>query len=90
MLSAGLISHNRIKLLIITADFVALLKIYWICHFYLCFIFAGVESGDQFLVSSEVLSSFPRVMLSTRSPLLYSRVMMSKMPSFVISRKRKV
>ena len=33
---------------------------------------AGVESGDQFLLSSQVLSCFPGVMLSIRSSLLKS------------------
>ena len=31
MLSAGPIPHNSINLLIITADFVALYRFYWIC-----------------------------------------------------------
>ena len=36
--------------------FCPIFLIYWICHFHLCLIFVGVESGDQFLLSSEVLS----------------------------------
>ena len=59
VLSAGLISHNSIKFLIITADFVALFNIYWICCFHLCFIFAGVESGDQFWSVLKFCPVFP-------------------------------
>ena len=46
MLSAGLISHNSIYLLIITTDFVVIITLF----------LAGVESGDQCLLNSEVLS----------------------------------
>ena len=38
MLSAGPIPHNSIHLLIITADFVALYRFYWICPFHYHFI----------------------------------------------------
>ena len=38
VLSAGPIPHNSIHLLIITADFVALYRFYWICPFHYHFI----------------------------------------------------
>ena len=41
-------------------------------QFHLYFISASFESGDQFLLSSEVLSCFSGVMLSMRSSLLLS------------------
>ena len=67
MLSAGLIPHNSIHLLIITTDFVAL---YWFTG-YVVFIItsflAGVESGDQCLHNSKVLSCFSGVIMSIRS-----------------------
>ena len=47
MLLAGPIPHNSIHLLIITADFVALYRFYWIFPFH-----ASVESADQCLLNS--------------------------------------
>ena len=44
MLSAGPIPHNSIHLLIITADFVALYRFYWICPFHYQFDFLPVLS----------------------------------------------
>ena len=38
VLSAGPIPHNSIHLLIVTADFVALYRFYWICPFHYHFI----------------------------------------------------
>ena len=74
VLSAGPISHNSIHLLIITADFVAL---YWFTG-YVAFIItsflAGVESGDQCLLNSKVLSCFSGVIMSIRSFFLFSRL----------------
>ena len=71
VLSAGPIPHNRIHLLIITADFVAL---YWFTG-YVVFIItsflAGVESGDQCLHNSKVLSCFSGVIMSIRSFFLF-------------------
>ena len=58
MLSAGLISHTGIQLLIVNTNFVALYRfsghIVFICALFL----VGVESRDQFLLNSEVLSCF--------------------------------
>ena len=61
MLSAGPIPHNSIHLLIITADFVALYRFYWICPFHYHFI------SCQCLLNSEVLSCFSGVIMSIRS-----------------------
>ena len=44
MLLAGPIPHNSIHLLIITADFVALYRFYWICPFHYHFTFLPVLS----------------------------------------------
>ena len=79
VLSAGPIPHNSIHLLIITTDFVAL---YWFTG-YVVFIItsflAGVESADQCLFSSKVLSCFSGVIMSIRSFfLLYKRTTISK------------
>ena len=62
MLSAGLIPHNSIHLLIITADFVALYHLFIITSF-----LAGVESTDQCLLNSKVLSCFSGIIMSIRS-----------------------
>ena len=67
MLSAGPIPHNSIHLLIITADFVALYRFYWICPFIITSFLAGVESTDQCLLNSKVLSCFSGVIMSIRS-----------------------
>ena len=69
MLSASPIPHNNIHLLIITTDFVAL----YLFTGYVVFItsiLAGVESGDQCLLNSKVLSCFSGVIMSIRSFLL--------------------
>ena len=67
MLSAGPIPHNSMHLLIITADFVVF---YWFTG-YVVFIItsflAGVESGDQCVHNSKVLSCFSGVIMSIRS-----------------------
>ena len=75
MLSAGPISHNSVQLLIITTDFVALFQFtgYLLVVFICALFLAGVESGDQFFLNSEVLSYFSGVMLSIRLSLLFSR-----------------
>ena len=72
MLSAGPIPHNSIHLLIITADFVALYQFYWICPFIITSFLAGVESADQCLLNSKVLSCFPGVIMSIRSFFIFS------------------
>ena len=68
MLSAGPIPHNSIHLLIITADFVDFTG-------YVLFIstsfLAGVESTDQCLFNSKVLSCFSGVIMSIRSFFLF-------------------
>ena len=73
MLSAGPIPHNSIHLLIITADFVALYRFYWICPFLFIItsFLAGVESADQCLLNSKVLSCFSGVIMSIRSFFFY-------------------
>ena len=62
----------RIHLLIITEDFVALSPIYVV--FIITSFLAGVESGNQCLLNSEVLSCFSGVILSIRSSLLFSEL----------------
>ena len=72
VLSAGPISHNSIHLLIITTDFVAL---YWFTGyvvFIITLFLAGVESRDQWLLNSKVLSCFSGVIMSIRSFSLLS------------------
>ena len=67
VLLAGPISHNSIYLLIITTDFVAL---YWFTRyvgFIITSFLAGVESEDQCLLNSDVLSCFSGVIISIRS-----------------------
>ena len=63
MLSAGLIPHNSIHLLIITADFVTL---YWTCpchyHFISC----------QCLLNSKVLFCFSDVIMSIKLFFLFT------------------
>ena len=58
MLSAGPIPHNSIHLLIITADFVALYRFYWICPFIITSYLAGVESTDQCLLNLSFILFF--------------------------------
>ena len=68
MLSAGPIPHNSIHLLIITTDFVALYRFYWICPFDYHFISCRCRVGvDQCLLNSKVLSCFSGVIMSIRS-----------------------
>ena len=71
MLSAGPIPHNSIHLLIITTDFVAIYRFYWICPFHFTSFLASVESTDQCLLNSKVLSCFSGVIMSIRSFFLY-------------------
>ena len=66
MLLAGPIPHNSIHLLIITADFVALHRFYWYALFIITSFLASVESADQCLLNSKVLSCFSGVILSIR------------------------
>ena len=72
MLSAGLIPHNSICLLIITADFVALYRLTGYVLFIITSFLAGVESADQCLLNSKVLSCFSGVIISIRSFFLLS------------------
>ena len=58
VLSVGPISHNNIHLLIITTDFVALYRFTGYVVFIITSFLVGVESGDQRLLNSEVLSCF--------------------------------
>ena len=58
MLSAGPIPHNSINLLIITADFVALYRFTGYVLFIITSFLASVESADQCLLNSKVLSCF--------------------------------
>ena len=74
MLSAGPIPHNSIHLLIITADFVALYRFTGYVLFMITSFLAGVESADQCLLNSEVLSCFSGVIMSIRSFFLFSFV----------------
>ena len=67
MLSAGPVSHNSIHLLIITTDFVALYRFTGCVVFIITSFLASVESGDQCLLSSKVLSCFSGVIMSIRS-----------------------
>ena len=69
MLSAGPISHdhNGIHLSIITTYFVELYQFTGYVVFITTSFLAGVESGDQCLLSSEVLSCFSGVTMSIRS-----------------------
>ena len=79
MLSAGPIPHNSIHLLIITTDFVALYRFTGYVVFIITSFLAGVESGDQCLLNSNVLSCFSGVIMSIRSffsILCYSLIMM--------------
>ena len=72
MLSAGPISHNSIHLLIITTDFVALYRFTGYIVFIITSFLASVESGDQCLLNSKVLSCFSGVTMSIRSFFLFS------------------
>ena len=67
MLSAGPIPHNSIHLLIITTDFVVLYLFTGYVIFIITSFLAGVESGDQCLLNSKVLSCFSGVIISIRS-----------------------
>ena len=58
VLSVGPISHNSIHLLIITKDSVALSWFTGYVVFIITSFLAGVESGDQCLLNSELLSCF--------------------------------
>ena len=77
MLSAGLIPHNSIHLLIITTDFVALYLFYWYVVFIITSFLAGVESADQSLLNSKVLSCFSGVIMSIRSFFLLHQILPS-------------
>ena len=72
MLSVGPIPHNSIHLLIITTDFVALYLFTGYVVFIITSFLAGVESGDQCLLNSKVLSCFSGVIMSIRSFFLCS------------------
>ena len=63
MLSAGPIPHNSIHLLIITADFVALYRFTGYVLFIITSFLADVESADQCLLNSKVLSCFSGVIM---------------------------
>ena len=71
MLLVGPISHNSIQLLIATTNFVALSYFTGYVFVIYALLPAGVESGDQFFLDSEVLSCFSGVMLSIGSSLLF-------------------
>ena len=71
MLSAGPIPHNSIHLLIITTDFVALYCFTGYVVFIITSFLASVDSADQCLLNSKVLSCFSGVM-SIRSFFLLS------------------
>ena len=64
MLSSGPICQNSIRLLIITTDFVAL---YQYVVFIITSFLAGVDSGEQCLLNSTVLSCFSGAIMSIRS-----------------------
>ena len=64
MLSAGLIPHDSIHLLILTADFVALYRFTGYVLFIITSFLAGVESANQCLLNSNVLSCFSGVIMS--------------------------
>ena len=66
------ISHNSIHLLIIiTTDFAALYKFTGCVVLTITSFLAGVESGDQCLLNSEVLSCFSGIIMSVRSFSLF-------------------
>ena len=67
MLSAGLIPHSSIHLVIITTDFVGLSDFTGYVVFIITSFLAGVESADQCWLSSKVLSCFSGVIMSVRS-----------------------
>ena len=67
VLSAGLISHNSIHLLIITTDFVALYRFTGHVLFIITSFLVSVESRDQCLLNSKVLACFSGVIMSKRS-----------------------
>ena len=71
VLSAGPIPHNSIHLLIITTYFVALYLFTGYVVFIITSFLAGVESGDQCLLNSKVLSCFSGVIMSIRSFFLF-------------------
>ena len=73
MLSAGQIPHNSIHLLIITTDFVTFTDFTGYVVFIITSFLAGVESADQCLLNSEVLSCFSGVIMSVRSFFLFVR-----------------
>ena len=64
MLSACPIPHNSIHNYY---RFCRTLLIYWICRFIITSFLAGVESGDQCLLSLKVLSCFSGVIMSIKS-----------------------
>ena len=72
VLSAVPIPHSGVRLLVVTADFVALCWFYWMCPFIVASFVAGVESADQCLLNSKVLSCFSGVMMSIGSFFLFS------------------
>ena len=66
MLSVGPISQSSIHLLITTIDFVTLYQFTGYVIFIITSCLASVESGDQCLLNSEVLSCFSGVIMSIR------------------------
>ena len=67
MLSAGPIPHNSIHLLIITTDLGHFTDFTGYVVFIITSFLAGVESADQCLLNSKVLSCFSGVIMSIRS-----------------------
>ena len=74
MLSAAQISHKSMHLLIIITDFVALNKFTLYVAFIITSFLVSVESGDQCLFNSEILSCSSGVILSIRSYFLCSNL----------------
>ena len=71
MLSAGPIPHNSIHLLIITADLSHFTDFTGYVLFIITSFHASVESTDQCLLNSKVLSCFSGVIMSIRSFFLF-------------------
>ena len=74
VLSTGPIPHNSLHLLIITTDFAHFTDFTGYVVFIITSFLAGVESADQCLLNSKVLSCFSGVMMSIRSFFLLPRM----------------
>ena len=72
MLSAGPIPHKSIHLLIITANLSHFIDFTGYVLFIITSFLPGVESTDQCLFNSKVLSFFSGVIMSIRSFFLFT------------------